>query len=170
MSNEHVLLAEPQVTEDPCVPNPCGRYSDCTNNNGSPRCACQEGYTGSPPNCRPECLLSSDCSPHLACIRQKCVDPCVGICGSNAICKVMNHRSICSCPPDFTGDPFVSCNKQAGRKFGNPIYHKCVFNLCSSPIFQFQNCVLTIFSNIVKTFFHAREISVFKKLVFKYLN
>ena len=110
----HVLSAEPQVTEDPCVPNPCGRYSECTNSQGQARCACTEGYFGSPPNCRPECLLSSDCPPQMACIRQKCSDPCTGICGSNALCRAVNHRSICSCPPDFTGDPFVSCNKQAG--------------------------------------------------------
>ena len=114
-NNLHVLSAEPQVTEDPCVPSPCGRYSDCTNNQEVARCACSQGYFGSPPNCRPECLLSSDCSPQLACIQQKCSDPCVGVCGSNAVCRVVNHIPTCTCPPEFTGDPFVSCNKPAGR-------------------------------------------------------
>lgn len=109
------FTAEPQVSEYPCVPNPCGRFSQCTDEQGVARCACLQGYFGTPPNCRPECLLSSDCSPQLACIQQKCSDPCIGICGSNAQCKVVNHRAICSCPADFTGDPFVSCNKQAGR-------------------------------------------------------
>ena len=109
------FTAEPQVSEDPCAPNPCGRFSQCTDEHGVARCACLQGYFGTPPNCRPECLLSSDCSPQLACIQQKCSDPCIGICGSNAQCKVVNHRAICSCPADFTGDPFVSCNKQAGR-------------------------------------------------------
>jgi hypothetical protein len=109
------FTAEPQVSEDPCLPSPCGRFSECTDNQGTARCACLQGYFGTPPNCRPECLLSSDCPPQLACIGQKCSDPCVGICGSNALCKVVNHRAICSCPPEYTGDPFVSCNKQAGR-------------------------------------------------------
>jgi hypothetical protein len=73
-------------------------------------CKCIEGYIGSPPTCRPECIGSSDCSQVLACINQKCQDPCPGVCGLNAQCLVRNHNPICSCSEGFTGNPFVSCS------------------------------------------------------------
>lgn len=63
-----------------------------------------------PPNCRAECVVSSDCSQDKACINQKCVSPCTpGTCADSAICKVVNHNPICSCLPGFTGDPFIRC-------------------------------------------------------------
>lgn len=64
---------------------------------------------GTPPSCRPECASSSECSLDKACINQKCVDPCPGVCGRNARCQVTNHNPICSCSPGFRGDPFVQC-------------------------------------------------------------
>lgn len=44
-----------------------------------------------------------------ACIRNKCQDPCIGICGIEAICTVSNHIPICTCPPGTTGDAFRQC-------------------------------------------------------------
>lgn len=64
-----------------------------------------------PPQCRPECVVSSECPQDRACVKQKCVDPCPGTCGANAICKVVNHNAICSCARGFTGDPFIGCNR-----------------------------------------------------------
>lgn len=65
-----------------------------------------------PPNCRAECVVSSDCSQDKACINQKCTNPCTpGTCAQNAICKVVNHNPICSCSTGFTGDPFIRCNR-----------------------------------------------------------
>lgn len=64
---------------------------------------------GLPPNCRPECLIDQDCPLNLACVGQKCKDPCTGSCGFNAKCNVVNHRPICSCLPGFEGDPFSGC-------------------------------------------------------------
>lgn len=43
---------------------------------------CKSIYEG----CRPECVLSSDCPSDKACIRNKCKDPCPGVCGLNAEC------------------------------------------------------------------------------------
>ena len=74
-------------------------------------CSCLPGYFGGPPNCRPECLLSSECQLSQACVQQKCVDPCPRTCGANAECKVVNHNPICSCPKGYSGDPFFNCNK-----------------------------------------------------------
>lgn len=62
-----------------------------------------------PPNCRAECVISSECPQNKACVNQKCTDPCVGVCGENAICKVVNHNAICSCSSGFTGEPFNHC-------------------------------------------------------------
>lgn len=72
-------------------------------------CSCTPGYIGSAPNCRPECVVSSECAQDRACVNQKCIDPCPSTCGQNARCQVVNHNPICSCSPGFTGDPFIRC-------------------------------------------------------------
>jgi hypothetical protein len=64
---------------------------------------------GSPPNCRPECVVNSECARNRACINQNCSDPCRNSCGLNANCKVINHSPICFCNDGFTGDPFTQC-------------------------------------------------------------
>lgn len=53
--------------------------------------------------------MNSECNSNLACINQKCRDPCPGTCGRNAQCKVVHHSPICSCGSGLTGDPFVYC-------------------------------------------------------------
>ena len=40
---------------------------------------------------------------------QKCLDPCPGSCGVQAVCTVDTHNPICSCSAGFTGDPFTRC-------------------------------------------------------------
>lgn len=101
-------LATPEPV-NPCHPSPCGPYSNCRTFNGHAVCTCLDLCVGSPPNCRPECIVSSDCRPDKACISQKCQDPCNGVCGINARCQVVNHNPICSCMSGYTGDPFVRC-------------------------------------------------------------
>lgn len=94
---------------DPCLPSPCGLYAECRNVGGSSSCACQTGYVGSPPNCRPECTINSECPSNQACINEKCQDPCLGACGLNAQCTVFNHVAQCSCVERYNGDPFTQC-------------------------------------------------------------
>lgn len=94
---------------NPCQPSPCGPNSECRQSGDSPSCSCREGFIGSPPNCRPECVSNSECSSHLACIAGKCKDPCPGICGQNAECHVISHTPNCICITGFIGDPFTSC-------------------------------------------------------------
>lgn len=98
-----------QKPENPCIPSPCGPNSQCKVSGDSPSCSCLPDFLGVPPNCRPECVSNGECSSHLACIRQKCVDPCPNTCGSNAICRVVSHTPQCLCSPGYTGDPFVHC-------------------------------------------------------------
>ena len=101
----------PRVEEKrhPCVPSPCGPNAVCTEVNENPSCACLPGFMGSPPNCRPECTINAECPSNKACIREKCRDPCPGSCGANAICSVINHTPVCTCPERYTGDPFSYC-------------------------------------------------------------
>lgn len=93
----------------PCQPSPCGPNSQCKEINNLAVCSCVPGYIGSPPACRPECVTSAECPLNEACVNQKCIDPCPGTCGLRALCQVVNHNPICSCPPTLTGDPFIRC-------------------------------------------------------------
>lgn len=97
------------LPQNPCNPSPCGPNSQCRQINGQAVCSCVPGFIGSPPTCRPECIISSECSLTKACVNQKCVDPCPGSCGINAKCQVINHNPICSCSERFSGDPFIRC-------------------------------------------------------------
>lgn len=78
-------------------------------------CSCISNYVGTPPNCRPECVVSSECGQDRACINEKCKDPCPGTCGIHARCQVVVHNPICSCPSGYTGDPFVSCSPEESK-------------------------------------------------------
>lgn len=100
----------PQPARDPCVPSPCGPNSQCRDIGGSPSCSCLPNFLGTPPSCRPECTINSECGSQQACINQKCRDPCPGSCGINTLCFVRAHTPICTCQTGFTGDPFVVCN------------------------------------------------------------
>ena len=59
--------------------------------------------------CYPECLNHDECRGHLACSGFKCIDPCIGACGIDAKCEVVNHNAICSCPKGYTGHPYNRC-------------------------------------------------------------
>lgn len=123
-----------RVTERPktegCYPSPCGPNSNCREVNGHPVCSCQSGYIGTPPSCRPECVVSSECSQDRACINQKCTDPCPGTCGTEARCQVVNHNPICSCPPGYTGDPFIQCIKKEFRENSPQPVNPCLPSPC----------------------------------------
>ncbi|XP_039292288.1 keratin-associated protein 4-3-like [Nilaparvata lugens] len=105
-----VLVAmRPKRPINPCARSPCGPFSMCRLNNDLAVCSCQPNHIGSPPSCRPECMVSSECPLNQACVNQKCADPCPGTCGLNARCQVVNHNPICTCNPGLTGDPFTRC-------------------------------------------------------------
>lgn len=104
------LSLQPDLVKvNPCVPSPCGPNSQCQEYNGNARCTCLTNYISSPPHCRPECTIHSECNAVTACINNKCIDPCPGACGNNAECSVSNHLPICACMSGYTGDPFSNC-------------------------------------------------------------
>ena len=114
----HVSAIEPVIEEDPCVPNPCGAYSNPPRRNGDRcDCSCQTGMIGSPPNCHPECIFNNDCPTELACKNQRCVDPCPGLCGIHATCRVRSHIPICVCDTGYQGDPFTQCRRITSKDF-----------------------------------------------------
>ena len=68
---------------------------------------------------RPECVSDPECPNHLACIQEKCQNPCfTHSCGQNAECKVKNHRALCVCRFGFIGDPYSICEE---RKMNLPL-------------------------------------------------
>jgi hypothetical protein len=103
------FLDESVIPSQPCSPSPCGPNSQCRDSNGQAICSCSPTFSGSPPFCRPECTISSECPMNMACIDNKCSNPCLNSCGIAAKCDVINHSPICSCLSDFTGDPFIRC-------------------------------------------------------------
>ena len=98
---------------NPCNPPPCGLNSQCQVVAGEAQCACLTNMVGNPPDCRPDCVLSSSCPSNEACVNQKCVNPCAGTCGPNADCRVVNHAPSCSCREGFTGNAFADCRPVA---------------------------------------------------------
>lgn len=104
----------PQAVEklDPCNPTPCGANAQCkVSRNNAAACICEPGYFGNPyESCRPECVVNTDCPYNKACLRNKCEDPCPGVCGSTALCQVINHVPSCNCAPGYTGNPYTFCH------------------------------------------------------------
>lgn len=127
-------ILEPPVQREPanpCLPSPCGPNSQCREHNSQAVCTCLQNYIGRPPNCRPECTTNSECPSNLACINQKCKDPCPGSCGAYTTCTVNNHRPVCRCYDRYTGDPFAECS---------PVISKTSFSwfLCTHPHFSVE--------------------------------
>ena len=118
------------IPPNPCTPTPCGPNSQCQVVSGQAQCGCVPGMIGSAPNCRPECILSSECPSNRACINQKCVDPCVGTCAPNGECRVVSHSPVCSCAEGYSGDGFSSCRPI-------PVVGKIEFAGYSSEDFRF---------------------------------
>lgn len=138
-------LAEPPVEPrpvNPCVPSPCGQNAECRPNGNTPSCSCLPNYIGAPPNCRPECIVNTDCSPEKACIAEKCRDPCDGSCGFNSECRVQNHIPICTCRQRFTGDPFTQCIEIIERPAPTQAFDPCDPSPCgANAICDNGNCL-----------------------------
>ena len=119
-SNSLACIA--QNCRDPCAGS-CGVNARCQVVGHNPVCTCPLGYTGDPfVQCqirptttvveKPECEVDPDCPPSLACIQQRCKNPCTdrpGVCAPNALCRVAQHRPVCVCPEGLSGNPQIQC-------------------------------------------------------------
>lgn len=94
---------------NPCLNNPCGPNSQCRVIGNQGACSCLPNYVGRPPNCRPECTSNAECASNKACINDRCIDPCIGKCGENAVCHVVKHNAECNCISGYEGDAFTRC-------------------------------------------------------------
>jgi hypothetical protein len=96
--------------KDPCNPSPCGVGAECRSQGNSATCKCPINYVGDPyTGCRPECVQNSDCPRDKSCANNRCINPCPGVCGLNAECRVINHYPVCSCLSGYTGDASSAC-------------------------------------------------------------
>ena len=110
----------------------CGKNARCVEDDDRYACKCYEDYYGNPySECRPECTINPDCPRYLACVNLKCVDPCPGRCGVNAVCDVINHEAKCTCPPDTNGDPYLACAIRECDLY--------LLDSCSSNLFVWDN-------------------------------
>lgn len=122
----------PEEPINPCQPSPCGANAECTVRNSAGACACLPEFYGNPyEGCRPECIMNSDCPLNRACFRNKCQNPCRGLCGTNAECRVTNHLPTCSCFAGHTGDPYNYCSIQRDERKNcyfacSPICFSCI--------------------------------------------
>ncbi len=109
---------------NPCIySNPCAPNAECFVTNHRPQCRCPPGLEGNPREyCRapqveaePECRQDADCSSGLACIDQRCQNPCrvLNPCNPTANCRVIDtlpvRTMICECPPGTYGDGYTAC-------------------------------------------------------------
>lgn len=102
----------------------CGINAECTAKNHNPVCKCKPNFHGNPkvqcipkrvpprPQPTPECIVNSNCHDNEVCRNNKCVDPCIGLCGINAVCDVNYHRATCSCREGYQGDPYQRCKSK----------------------------------------------------------
>lgn len=108
--------------QNPClIIHPCTEPSECrvlpTYPIRTMVCVCPSGYVSSgsgtcqatKPILKIECTKDDDCPTERSCINAVCRDPCA--CGPNAVCKVINHKPLCSCTLGYDGNPDIACTK-----------------------------------------------------------
>lgn len=132
--------------------NPCSYIDNknilnCTNNkkchvlNHRPVCICETGYAVNEAGdlfcapTKPECRNNDDCASNLACLKNKCVDPCPFIvCGKNKTCSVFAHKPVCICAKDCQPSTISICLRDAGC----PSDLSCRNYLCIDPCKNFS--------------------------------
>lgn len=107
---------------NPCIyDNPCSPRAECSVHNHLSVCRCPPGLIGNPyvsckPEPQPECKEDSECPSRLACLNNKCQDPCAVLepCRRPAECQVIGtvpvRTMICICPPGYISSGSGTCN------------------------------------------------------------
>lgn len=144
---------------DPCssIANPpCAQNAICYSQNHAAGCICPphlpEGNPMSyclPPKVvigKPECELDLDCPSKLACIKNKCVNPCTELspCHRSAQCTVVDtvpvRTMICTCPEGWIPDENGQCHAVivpippgCTSDSDCPSHETCINRLCRNP-------------------------------------
>lgn len=150
---------EPECREDPecptrlaCINNkcqnpcsifePCIRPAECEVVGSVPVrtmiCICPPGYISSGSGtCNPTkpikdfgiCISDKDCPANKACFSGICRDPCN--CGSNAECRIKDHKPICTCKQGYDGNPEIECKRIGCRNNDDCSgQHSCINRQC----------------------------------------
>lgn len=111
-----------RVCKPVCEQDTCAKNAICTGRQHQPVCECLPGLTGNPYHeCiqrdlpKPECITDSDCSSRLACINERCQDPCArsDVCAPEQTCLVLDTYPLrtvtCNCPVDMITDSRGRC-------------------------------------------------------------
>lgn len=92
-----------------CNANVCHPTAICEAKNSGPVCKCPPNFIGDPysAGCRMQiegdCPRGDiDCPVDSVCHQGKCINPCLEACGTNALCKVIDRKPVCSCPERFS--------------------------------------------------------------------
>jgi hypothetical protein len=78
----------------------------------------------------PECQQDPDCPGILACIQNKCLDPCIELkpCSSSTKCSVSNtlpvKTMVCTCPEGWVPDDDGECRPGKPFKFYMIFFNK----------------------------------------------
>lgn len=106
---------------NPCIyDNPCSPKAQCMVQNYMALCRCPTGYIGNPyVDCKqevqPECRKDGDCASHLACLNNKCQNPCTVLepCRRPSECQVVGslpvRTMICICPSGYISSGSGTC-------------------------------------------------------------
>lgn len=143
--HDYLVPSTSRNPTNPCVPSPCGPNSQCKVAGTQAACSCIQNYKGRPPNCRPECTLNAECPSNLACKNEQCIDPCPGSCGTNALCSVVTHNSVCTCVVGYEGDPTTNCIPITSKTFFSFFYMNCSTKYVYIRIFFLYHFIQTFF-------------------------
>lgn len=112
-----------RVCRPVCEQETCATNALCVGRRHQPQCECRAGFLGNPyVQCdlpkqepKPECTQDSECASKLACINQRCADPCATphVCSPQQTCTVLDtlplRTMICKCPSDTVSDNSGNC-------------------------------------------------------------
>lgn len=138
---------------NPCVyEKSCSPRAECKAQNHVAICRCPSGFNGNPytsctPEPQPECKFDTDCSPRLACINHKCVNPCTALepCQRPSRCEVVPsapvRTMICVCPEGYVSSGSGTCKPlQPVQDIGGcvsdsdcPSNKACINDICRNP-------------------------------------
>ena len=90
-----------------------------------------------PPDVIVGCRTDRDCPDFTACKNRKCINPCAlrDPCARNALCRVIMHQPVCTCPDGYIGDPRTSCEL---RKYHTNTFPLVFFNKHCIKIFSLE--------------------------------